>query len=142
MPLVKIISAQPTTSAAAAAAMDAAVYNREKIDDIPNKGLKKIKLPEVKIEEEKEITHFGKVPLWKDDTPEGVLAMRKIHTDFIVEVHLHALGYLVVGITQWIFIYKMYVFVVLLKCSEPLLLLRFDIISSFVIDAAKQLPIM
>lgn len=113
MPLVKVIGAQPTIAAAAAVAIEAAAYNRQQPDDIPAEALRKYKLPVVKVEEEEEIQFFGKIPLWQDDTPEGVLAMRKIHTDFIVEVHLHALGYLVVSITQWILIYKMYVYFLL-----------------------------
>ncbi|XP_039953886.1 uncharacterized protein LOC126756918 [Bactrocera neohumeralis] len=125
MPLVKVIGAQPTIAAAAAVAIEAAAFNRQQADDIPAEAPRKYKLPVVKVEEEEEIQFFGKVPLWQDDTPEAVLAVRKIHTDFIVEVHLHALGYLVVSISQWILIYKINAIANYVKAHYCLSLLPF-----------------
>ncbi|XP_011182234.1 uncharacterized protein LOC105212143 [Zeugodacus cucurbitae] len=126
MPLVKIIGAHPTTSAAAAAAIEAATHNRRFTDDIPAEAPKKIQLPDVKIDDDDDDLHIlNTVPLWKDETPEGVLAMRKIHTDYIVAVHLHALGFLVLGITQWILLSKIEAVVHFVRGHYHLALLPF-----------------
>ncbi|CAD7015273.1 unnamed protein product [Ceratitis capitata] len=105
MPLVKIIGAQPTTSTAAAVAIEVATFTRNQSLP-PEPPPSKPKFPQPRQEQKEEIKFWGKVPLWKDKTPEGVLAARKIHTDFLIEVHMHALFYLILAIIEWIMLYK------------------------------------